>query len=522
MTELGANRWEASLEGQPASSIVQIYVEAEDSFGALATFPAEGAESRALIQFDDGQAATNGLHNFRVIMTQADSDWLHQDVNLMSNDLVGATVVSEEREIFYDVGIRTKGSMAGRPLVDRLGYSIRFHSEQPFRGSLGSVILDRSEVTVGHGQREVLQNLVMTHAGSVSGEYNDLVQLIAPRHEYTGSAELQLDRFSNLMLASQFVDGDEGTVYQYEMIYYPLTTDDGTPEGLKLPLPRLVVGTAIRDLGDDPESYRWNFLIENNEREDDFTGIMELGRAFSLSGPDFLDQVETAIDVDQWLRAFAFSTLCGAVDQYPGAGSQHNAKFYVRPEDRRVLLFPHDQDFYRDPNLPVINNGDLRRLLESPGNRRAYYGHLYDIIERAYNGEYMAHWRDQLAGLLPGQDFAAHWRFIVDRSDWILNGAPEAVMTVFPPLDFAISTNGGDDFSMPGRMVLLEGEAWINVRQIALSGEAEPLNVTWVDPRSWQVRVSLEDGLNELTLVATNYQGATVGTDTIAVTSTGW
>jgi hypothetical protein len=520
MTEEVPRRWETWIEGQPAASVVQLFVRAEDGLGAWATFPAAGPSSRALIQFDDGLAAAGGLHDFRIIMTPADSDWLHAAVNVMSNDLVGATVVYEEHEIFYDVGVRAKGSERGRPEVARLGYHIGFHSEQLFRGSRRSVTIDRSR-GVNFGQREVLLNLVMTHAGSVSGEYNDLIRLLSPRREFTGPAELQLDRFTNLVLASQFPDGDEGTLFKYELIYYPLTTADGTPEGPKLPLPDNVIGTPITDLGDDRESYRWSFMIQNNERLDDYSGIMRLGRTFDLSGPDFLHRAEAVIDVDQWLRAFAFATLSGTVDQY-ASGAQHNAQFYVRPDDGRVLYFPHDLDFFGDPRMAVVGCGDLARLLESPENRRAYYGHLRDIIESAYNGEYLARWRDQLSELLPGQDFASYWQFVVDRADWVMNGAPDSVMTLYPPLEFRITTNGGDDFSVPESEVLLEGEGWIDVREIALSGAAEPLPVTWPDDLTWQVIVPLEDGPNELVLVATDHHGAVVGSDTITVTSTGW
>jgi hypothetical protein len=513
-----AGRWEAVLEGRPAGTIVQIYVEAEDDLGARSTFPAAGPDSRALIQFDDGQAATN-LHNFRIIMTPADSDWLHRDVNLMSNDLVGATVVYSEAEVFYDVGVRLKGSQRGRPRVPRLGYGVRFHSEQRFRGSHSSVMIDRSE-GVGFGQREVLLNLAMTHAGSVFGEYNDLVHVLTPRPEHTGPAELQLDRFSNLVLASQFADGARGTRFEYELIYYPTTTDDGTAEGLKRPQPDRVVGTPLTDLGDDREAYRWTYLIKNNEREDDYSRLIDLCRTFGLSGPDFLEAAGEVIDVDQWLRAFAFATLSGVVDQYGGAGSRHNAQFYVRPEDQRVLFFPHDLDFFGSARMPVVNNPDLARLLEDPGHRRSYYGHLQDIIERAYNGDYLARWCDQLGALLPGQDFGGHCRFIAERADWVLNGAPEALTARYPPLDFTIITRGGADFSVAQAEVVLEGEAWVDVRRIALAAAAEPLEVTWIDARIWRVIVPLVDGPNDVTLVASNLQGEVIGTDSIVVTST--
>ena len=519
MDEEGPGRWGAELEGQAAGTIVQLYVEAEDGLGATSTFPAAGPDSRALYAVDDDLASTTGLHDFRIIMTLADADWLHDEVNLMSDDLVGATVVYQQTEVFYDVGVRAKGSERGRPEQPRLGYGVGFHDEQPFRGSHSSVLIDRSE-GVGFGQREVLLNLVMTRAGSVSGEYNDLIQLIAPRSEYTGPAELQLDRFSDLVLASQFADGDSGTRFEYELIYYPSTTDDGTAEGSKLPLPDSVIGTALTDLGDDKEAYRWNFLIKNNEREDDYDELIELCRTFGLSGAELLEQADGVIDVEQWLRAFAFATLSGATDQYGGAGSQHNAQFYLRPDDGRFLFFPHDLDYFGSSSMAVVGNSDLARLIEDPIHRRSYYGHLQDIIARAYNADYLAPWCDQLGALLPGQDFEANCQFIDDRVDWVLYGSSDAVMARFPSVDFHITTGGGADLVVATPEVSLQGEAWIDVREIALAGAAEPLEITWLDETTWQVTVPLEDGRNEVTLVASDLQGELVGTDSMVVTCT--
>jgi len=520
MTETAAGTYQATLAGQAAGAIVQVYVDAEDSLGAHATFPAAGADSRALITFDDGSAATNGLHNFRILMTQSDSDWLHDDVNLMSDDLVGATVIYEESQVYYDVGIRAKGSERGRPEVPRLGYGVSFHSEQPFRGSHSSVLIDRSE-GVSFGQREVLMNLVMTHAGSVSGEYNDLIQAITPLSEHTGPAELQLDRFSDLVLDSQFTDGSTGELYEYELVYYPTTTDDGTAEGLKLPAPDGVIGTAVTDLGDNPESYRWNFLLQNNEREDDYTGIIDLGKAFSLSGSDFLEAADAVIDVDQWLRAFAFATLAGAVDNYGGDGSQHNARFYVRPEDQKVLYFPHDMDFYYygGQTMPVVGNGDLSKLLADPANLRTYYGHLNDIITHAYNTDYLAPWCDQMGALLPAQDIAGHCQFIADRADWVMNGASDSVMNRFPPSEFRITTSGAD-LSVTTSEATLEGEGWIDVRTITVAGTSDPLPLTWIDDHTFAVVVPLVNGANNLTLIANDLHGSEVGTDSVVVTTT--
>jgi hypothetical protein len=438
---------------------------------------------------------------------------MHADVNLMSDDMLGATVIADESIVYWDVGVRAKGSERGRPVDPRIGYALRFHADEGFRGTQGTVHIDRSE-GVGYGQREMLMNLAMTGAGSVSGEYNDLVRAITPLAKHTGPAELMLDRATSLVLANQFEDGDAGSMFEYELVYYPYTTVDGTAEGLKLPQPDGVVGNAITDLGDDPEAWRWTFLLGSNEEVDDYLPMMDLGGVFSQSTDAFLEDVESVIDVDQWLRGFAFATLSGAVDNYGGDGSWHNARFYLRPQDGRFLYFPHDLDFIFGPTGAVVGNGDLSRLLQNPEYLRGYYGHLQDIVARAYNEAYLGPWCDRM-GELTGQNFASHCQFVQDRADWIMYGASDAVMTRFPAREFRITTEDGVE--VVGGAVTIEGEAWVDVRWMLVAGTSEPLAVTWLDEVRWRVAVPVEEGASEVTLLGVDLRGGEVGRDSVEI-----
>ena len=511
MVEVGGT-CTATLDGQPEGTIVQFYAEATDGAGLISTFPAAGADSRALLTFGDG-AETNGLHNFRMLVTADDSDWMHADENLMSDDLLGSTVVYNESRVFYDVGLRTKGSERGRPEDLRLGYGLRFGPDAPFRGRHQGVLVDRSE-GVGYGQREVLMNLVMQGAGSVAAEYNDLVHAITPLSKHTGPAELQLDRATDLVLDAQFDEGSAGQLYEYELVYYPLSTTDGTAEGLKLPQPDGVVGTSITDLGSDKEAWRWNFLLQGNGWADDYAPMMELGALFDSGA--FPAGASEVIDVDQWLRAFAFATLSGAVDNYGADGSQHNARFYVRPSDGRFLYFPHDLDFFGSSQMALVGNGDLSQLVGDPDHLRTYYGHLQDIVARAYNADDLAPWCEQLAELLPAQDFDSNCQFVADRADWVMYGSTDAVTVRFPPVSFAITTSGGSDFSVAGSETTLQGTGWLDVREIQLDGSSLP--ASW-SGQAWSVVVPLEEGANDIELVALDQHGEVVGSDAVVVTS---
>jgi hypothetical protein len=520
MSDAGGGRWSAVVPGGAASSQVQIYVVGEDAVGATSSFPARGPLSRALWKVDDGKADPNGLHDFRILMTADDTGWLFDPKNLMSNDLVGATVIVDERDVFYDVGVRLKGSERGRPTDARVGFGVRFQPDRLFRGVYDSVLVDRSE-GVGYGQRETFVHQAMLRAGSATSQYDDLVKVHSPRPQYTSAAALQLARYGDLMLSSQFEDGQDGVHFEYELVYFPFTTDDGTPQGNKLPQPDGVIGTPIHHLGDDEEAYRFPFILKNNRWRDDYRGLIAFAKVFGTGGPAFDAAIADVVDVDQWLRAFAMGTLYGCIDNY-AAGDQHNGDLYVRPTDGRTLLFPHDLDFFNgSPQGPIVASGDLAKLIATPERARAFYGHLYDIVTTSYNATYMARWADQFGHLIPGQDFGGPLQFLAARADWAVSGAPDSVKSAIPQVAFQITTNGGAPLAVDTSSVTLDGLGWVDVAEVRRAGSNAAVPVTWTGKATWQATIDLACGANDVGLDALDRRGHPVGADALTVTRAG-
>jgi hypothetical protein len=508
------DRYGTVLPGMPDGALVHFYVGAEDALGHASTFPARGARSGALLRVESPRERPP-FHQLRILMAPEDDERFHRDTELMSNASTPATVLYDDRVVFYDVGVRAKGSERGRPMQPRLGFSVRFGPERPLRGGLETVSIDRSE-GVHFGQRELLMDLVMARAGAVSAEHNDLVRIVAPRDEHTGPAVLQTHRFGDAFLDAQFEDGSEGELYEYELVYFPLTTDDGTPEGRKRPQPDGVVGTPVRDLGPDPEAWRDTFQRKNRRDRDDVEALRALGQLLG-GGLDPAAHAAAIIDVDQWLRAQALANLAGAVDHY-ATGAQHNAHFYRRPSDGRFLYFPHDMDFFPgEPTLPVVGSADLARLLTVPAHLRLYYGHLQDILRVAHSEAFLAHWRDHLGALLPEQPFAAHHAFMMARARFVAFEAPDAVRVMFPPAPFEIATNAGEDLVWAAGTLTVEGTAGLEVKTVRRLGEDAPAPVFWRDPRTWAVEVPLDPGPNAISFEAVDFRGEPVALDTLFV-----
>ena len=511
-----APEYSASIPGKAAGTIVQFYVQGVDALGAASTFPAAGPNARALYKVDDGLAATNGLHNLRLIVKKSDADWMHNNLNVMSNKRIGCTMIYDEREVFYGVGLRLKGSEHSRTVNERMGFNVNLHSDHLFRGVHPELGIDRSEST-GFGQREMLIHQTLNHCGGVPTKYSDLIQVLTPRPAHTGSAELQLARYSDIYLDDQYDHGSDGTVFEYELVYQLNSTDTGSPEGNKVPNPDSVVGTAIRNLGDTREAYRWTFLIKNNEDQDDYSRIIPFCKAMELTGTSFTTQITNYIEVDQWLRATAATALSGAGDNYGGDGAQHNAQFYTRPGNSQVLYFPHDVDAFFDGSRPIVPNGDTSKLMTVPAYARAYYGHLLDIIATTYNGNYMTRWANHFKRLLPAQDFAGHLSFLVQRANFVTTQVNSAV----PNIAFSITSGGGNNFTATNDTITLTGNAPLSVRTIEINGVSYP--VTWTTTTAWSLRLPLFHGTNALTVRGIGRTGLplTNALDTIVITNNG-
>ncbi len=512
------SRFAGEIPGiESPSDVIQFYVEAEDEAGAISTLPPGGPASGALYKTADTLAGQANAFPLRILVSPAVDRELHEITNLMSNAKVPATVIYREREVFYDVGVRLRGSQRGRPDNNRTGFHITFSPEQPFRGVHRTISIDRSGGWAGFvpfgAQDEILVKHIATHAGGIPGMYDDLIRVIAPRRIHSGSALLLMARFSSVYLDSQFENGGDGTKYTYELIYHP-TTSIGGVEGPKRPLPDSVLGTDHTNLGDGKENYRWFYLIENNVQRDDYSTIQRFAQLLGGNDRAAIDAGSREImDVDQWMRAFAMYSLCGIGDTYM-SGNFHNNIYYVRPEDERVLVFPWDMDFafVASTGAPLWGGHNLRKVIEIPRNTRALYRHLAEIIDSTFNRDYMTPWV-QHYGAVARQSYTGALTYIAARERFVSGRLPREVA-------FEITSNEGEDFETAEAEVTLEGSAWIDVASVLVADVDPPPDADWASVTRWRVTVPLAPGANELILLAFDAAGSLLTSDRIVVTRT--
>jgi hypothetical protein len=506
---LGANGlYSGNIPGQQAGIAVQFYVEGRDSLGATSTYPAAGRDSRAMIEWQDGRAQVGVRHNFRMIMTQADINKLFTATNMMSNERLGATVVYDESEVFYDVGIRLRGSMFSRQNPASSGYNIKFNPEQLFRGVHSSVTMKTP------GKAEILVKHSAVQLG-IPQMYDDLIYMNTPAANGDGIALMSMARYGDEFITTQYDDGGDGTVFKMQGVRV-LYNNTGDPEALKTYQPvGWIPSYDLANLG-DKEQYRWSIQIMNNRAKDDYGPIVDAMSALSLDGVQLEQTAPLYLDVDQWMRTFALQSLWGIGDAYM-QGNPHNIDFYIRPSDNKVEVWPWDWNFVANyaatSALYGIENRNVTELIDRPVNRRLYYGHMRDMILTSFNPTYLNAWTTHY-GTMAGEGYGNYATYVSQRGTHVL----QQLNSVAPNVPFNITTPNGQQHN--AAVATISGDGWIDVREIRLDGEPVPLEVTWTDFDSWTATVPIAPGTQTLRLRAFDHQGTQVGTDTVTITST--
>ncbi len=503
MTSANGRNFSGQIPGQ-TSGVIQFYVEGRDGLNVTSLFPARGAGSRALVQVQDGQA-TGTLQKVRLVMTAADATYLHTNNNVLSNEFLGCTVVMNESEVFYDTGVRLKGSFVGRN-VPRVGFTLRFNSDQLFRGVHDRIALDRSQ-HANVGQGEIIAKHIAARAGGIPAMHDDLARFIHPQGGYSSACQVRTTAFDDIYLDSQFPNGGDGTQFEIEVIRWHTTTVDGNPESQKqvggngyANLELQTWGTAAQQAANDREPYRWTALQTSHRDRDDFSRMIALEKMFGTpTGAAFNAQAAQLLDYEAFLRTLAYMSLVGPADAVYTGSNLHNYRLYFRPHDGRAMMMPWDWDsaWQRSTSGSLVGGSNLAKTVNaSQDTLRRYYCHLYEIIQSTYNQAYMSRWTTHY-GNLAGENYSSILSYINNRANFVLSQLPTA--TTFTANAGAVNANGS---------VTITGTANIQVAYIEVNGLA--YTPVWTSTTAWSLLVPLAGGANTLNIRGLTKAGAPV------------
>ena len=513
MSHQGGGVYRGVIPGFTGGTLVQFYIEATDNHGSAVVtsyFPAAAADSRAMIQWQDNQANTATLHNLRVLMRPSDRQTMYTDIHRMSNYRFPATLIVDESEVYYNVGVRLKGSAYGRNNNGPDGLNLGFDPMQPYNGIHTSISIER-----GTTQSQFFAKHLMSNAGKgLASMYDDPIRLVFPSDSLgnaskTGIALVSAARYSSAWRKGQFKNGNDGTLYNLELLYNPTQTSGAW----KKPFPYNHTNGKYEfaDLPLGKETYRWGFQIRSNLKRDNYEPLINTAKSMGLGGSAGVTELEKYIDVNQWARTWAWLGLVGNTDLYTRVW-EHNYRMFSRPSDDRLVALPWDLDgaFALGTNGSLIGGKNLGSYLNQPTVKRLFLQHVHQLCQTTFTSSYASPWASHFQSKT-GLNFGSYPGYISNRCNYANSQLPANV-------NFVITSNGGSNFSVPASSSLLEGDGWIDVASVQINGVETEVN--WVDDNSWQITVPLAIGANAITLTAHNLEGAQVGTDAVTITNT--
>jgi hypothetical protein len=340
----GDGLYTAVIPGSTGNSMQAFYIEASD--GTAATrFPtklepsAEVPERTCLVRVGD-PAVSTPLALYRVWMSDEAISIFRSRPNL-SNELLDCTFVYNDSEVFYNCGIRYRGSPflrsgSGRDPRERYAYRIDFRPDQKFRAR-EEMNLDNTELNRNGGPLQ--ERAAYWFYGRMGLQYS---RQEWPRLVINGRVHGSFDDVQKIdgdYIDAWFPGNNEGYIHKIDDYFeYNAqgTSYTNIDEGLLSDSQHPLV----------PETYRWHFEKRSHPEDDNWQHLYELAVALNTPAthPRYETIVEARIDPNHFAKVLAIRHAVGDWDSYGYTRGKNNAFYYALPEGKWYLL-PWDIDF---------------------------------------------------------------------------------------------------------------------------------------------------------------------------------
>ncbi|MGC8887034.1 MAG: lamin tail domain-containing protein, partial [Verrucomicrobiia bacterium] len=538
--------YSATIPGQPAGTLVAFFIVAADSKGMTNQFPynASPTGNECLVRFGE-TTPVGAFFPYRLWLTQdAVNRWINRPV--LSNDPIEGTFVYGNWRVIYNMGSRYAGSPYHQgfngPTGNNCHYSLQMPDDDkllgttsfnkihgPGNGSFDDNTIQREQTAywlarkiglpwlyrryvamfVNGVRRGTLMEDMQTPNGDVIEEYfpNDkdgFLYKLQPWFEMN-DAETGSMAFNNISWC---------TLNKYT------TTVNGVPGQHKL------------------ARYRVNYLARSYKGTgSNFTNVFNLvdaANTFNAGVDAYMANMESVVDVENWVRTFAVEHACGNWDSFGNRNAQ-NMYGYKPLNDRwKLIIF--------DFNI-VLNNSGSGTQSDGPGANLFQYQTADVAMPYLYhNGVVPAYrrifWR-AMKDLCNGPMLPENVNRIVDakyaafRDHGVTTLSPNIVAPdniksfIASARTSILSQMGGEDapyfsvgntnyFVTSTNLIEFQGLAPVEIKTIKINGYEYA--VKWTSTKTFSVKVPISSVTNQLVFQGYDYYGNPIPTASTNVT----
>lgn len=461
-----------TVPGLAAGQRLDFHIRAVNANDRLTTAPLDAPRTAYLCPFSNTPPPGN-YPAYRIVMTAANQTEL-ETRDLYSDVLLDATFIHEDGRIFYNVGIRYRGSSTRHQWPK--AYRVSFAKNDSLDGVTELNLLSQ----------EVIRQKIGYRVFQRSGFPTPLEEF--HQVSFNGTAfllYLQVERIDDDFLSRVIPAADQGNLYR------------GEKTG------------ALDYRGTNPDSYRVGYEKKTNESEDDWTDLIDLCNAINNT-PDnqFAAAMEARCDVDNWCRFFALHKVINNWEGgiYLAIGDDYY--IYFRNTDGRSMYFPWDMDtILKGDQLSVWSTTTPApmRFLRHNAFAPIFIAAVRDLLDNEFSVDVMNQEIDAIDVAWPAlrqelKDFVvARHTFLRNEISWHLTLN-----------DFGATTDcdGVPVYVSPNPNVALNGKIdQSRTFGVEVNG-ATASHVAWQG--TWSHTVALQPGMNVLVVRATGRYGEEV------------
>jgi hypothetical protein len=505
----GDGLWSATLTGRTAGTLVQFRVEAFDNASptvASSVFPsgslyqATPVVSEALIRWGDPVPFGTFTHIHSWTTPTVDSA-LNADG--LDNTYRDSTLVHGNMRVIYNAGIRRKGS----PYTGQADFTVTVPRDDLLLG-----VADRVYALTGNGGEEPtrMRNQIANWFGrSMRLPYLNTHYIRFHRNGSAhGAVGEDFEQPNNYYAESWFPDGGEGDLRKVALWFEFNSTGGFHPTPADLGNYRNPNGQF------NLSRYRWNWQGRpTGTTANDFTNLFALVTAANSRASTYTSDLLNVADIEQWMRSFAYDGCMGNWDTW-GTGNGQNKYVYYQPGGRWSIL-PWDLDWVLglgDPTNRRLfggNDANVNHMFDHPAFRRMVWRAYREAVDGPFQpARYQPQFEARSAALAYNRiTGTANPSTIASY----LNARREFIRGQLNQNDtsaFAITSNGGMDFTSPTAIAIIEGTAPFGV--VTLHVNDTPVPVDWTAANRFRIRVPLTQATNLLRITGVDRSGSNI------------